>query len=336
MTDRNRATLPFALIALAALAGCVLLDRVRTREVVFGFDHALHVEEGMDCGDCHYSVEDDDDPGLPTLPQCMLCHEEIDAERPPERRIETLFDGNKFRAAHGSALSDEVRFSHLAHATELECAACHTGIATNERVADLPLVDMDACTACHEARGESTSECATCHTRIDASWSPESHDQAWLERHGPAFRAGSDAQDARCSVCHSESTCNTCHAEVAPDNHNDYWRRRGHGITARMDRSNCATCHRTDSCARCHEENRPVNHTASFGGTRSTHCLSCHFPLRGEGCLTCHKDTPGHLMATPLPANPMHSPGQNCRQCHGITAPLPHVDKGDECIACHR
>jgi hypothetical protein len=26
----------------------------------------------------------------------------------------------------------------------------------------------------------------------------------------------------------------------------------------------------------------------------------------------------------------------NCRQCHGMTAPLPHVDKGDDCNACHR
>jgi hypothetical protein len=33
---------------------------------------------------------------------------------------------------------------------------------------------------------------------------------------------------------------------------------------------------------------------------------------------------------------PGHTPGMNCRQCHGLTAPLPHADNGSECARCHR
>jgi hypothetical protein len=43
---------------------------------------------------------------------------------------------------------------------------------------------------------------------------------------------------------------------------------------------------------------------------------------------------PSHSTAAPQP--PSHSPGMNCRQCHGISAPLPHVTKGEDCNICHQ
>ena len=62
----------------------------------------------------------------------------------------------------------------------------------------------------------------------------------------------------RCSLCHTESTCAACHQDTPPDNHNNFWRLRGHGVQARVDRDSCATCHRTDFCDRCHFETRPI------------------------------------------------------------------------------
>jgi hypothetical protein len=139
--------------------------------------------------------------------------------------------------------------------------------------------------------------------------------------HGQAVRAASQALADRCSLCHTESTCTTCHQESPPENHNNFWRIRGHGIAAQMDRGNCATCHRADSCDRCHAEVLPQNH----GG---------RFPLQSNGCIVCHKGTPSHALATPLP--PSHNPGMNCRQCHGVDQPLPHVDNGANCTMCHQ
>jgi len=64
-------------------------------------------------------------------------------------------------------------------------------------------------------------------------------------------------------------------------------------------------------------------------------CQSCHVPLSGENCSTCHQQgTPSHAKATPTPATMR---GTDCRVCHGVApaATLPHVDNGDNCNYCH-
>jgi hypothetical protein len=156
----------------------------------------------------------------------------------------------------------------------------------------------------------------------------------WLKVHGDVARAHAGGTSEDCTLCHSENSCSECHLTQMPPSHTNFWRRRGHGQIAAFDRDDCSTCHQPDACNRCHEQALPVSHRGTWGGTRSTHCFSCHFPLRAEGCFTCHKDANSHQLATPLPAN--HFPGMDCRQCHGLTAPLPHVDNGTDCEACHR
>jgi hypothetical protein len=302
----------------------------------FAFPHAVHAEEGLECSDCHTKVEDSDDPGFPAKAQCLLCHEDLDEEKPPEKTIEALFEGNAYRKTGRTRLSDEVVFSHQSHANgAYDCSRCHTGIEESSWVGALPRVEMDDCTACHAEAG-APSECATCHSEIGTDWMPPNHAEVWEQRHGQVFRAGSSALSDDCSLCHQESRCVQCHLEVPPQSHDNFFRLRGHGLAAQMDRASCATCHRSDSCQRCHEEVLPTSHRGQFGGTVSNHCLGCHFPLQANGCITCHKATPSHLQATPLPSDPAHSPGLNCRQCHGVTVALPHVDKGDDCIACHQ
>lgn len=334
---KSRAGLSSVLLGAAAASflGCALLQGGGgDEEQGLAFSHRVHVEDqGLECLDCHAGVEDSDDPGMPLLPQCQLCHDGLDEEKPPEERVETLFDEEgRFLARRASALDEEVRFSHVQHVGAMQCADCHRGIEQSERIGPEPALDMDGCMACHQERGLS-QDCAVCHTRIDQSWAPPSHELGWEKLHGPAARADLRTQVGRCELCHQESTCIDCHRVEAPDDHNQLWRRRTHGISASVDRNRCLACHRTDYCDRCHRDTLPVSHVGSFGSPVNRHCLGCHFPLQNEGCFVCHKSAPSHLTATPLP--PDHSPGLNCRQCHGLTAPLPHVDNGDECILCH-
>jgi hypothetical protein len=323
-----------ALLVFTTAAGCALVNMF-TPSKPFAFSHRVHVvDESLECADCHRTWETDDNPGMPTLGQCMLCHEQIDADKPPERQVTRLFDGKEYRATRASRLEDEVLFSHKQHAAgPVECSACHRGIESNEVIDRSMAVRMDDCTACHGSR-DIANECATCHREVRSDRPPATHAMQWLRLHGPAVRAHSTATADRCSMCHQESSCASCHLDTPPANHTNYFRLRGHGLFARMDRQNCSTCHRSDSCDSCHRETRPLNHTGNWGGVRSNHCLGCHFPLGSDSCATCHQATPSHALATPLP--PTHTPGMNCRQCHGITAPLPHVDKGDNCIQCHR
>lgn len=335
-TRRTRAALLLSAVGLLVI-GCSLgrrLGLARDEDDGLAFSHRLHFQdEGLDCIVCHSTYDSADDPGMPTLAQCMLCHEDIDAEKPPERRIETLFEGEAYLAHRVSALSDEIVFSHAAHAIdESLCGTCHEGIEESERLEERVAVSMDECSACH-VNLSIENECSTCHAEIREDRPPSTHHLAWDQVHGHVFRAGSRLTVNRCDLCHMEQDCNSCHLEVPPDNHTNHWRRRGHGITARMDRQNCFVCHRTDSCDACHREVEPLNHGATWGSPMNRHCLSCHIATMDAGCFVCHSGTPSHALGAPQP--PDHAPGMNCLQCHGISAPLPHVHKGEDCTICH-
>jgi hypothetical protein len=321
-----------ALGAGVALVGCVLAESLRP-ERRFAFSHELHVEgEGLDCFSCHETALMEDDPGMPALDGCLACHDALDAEKDEGRRVASLFEGERFRAARVSALADELVFSHALHAQALEdCSACHAGVASSRAVGPGRALAMDDCTDCHAARG-APNDCADCHREVDAGWEPASHRRDWRKAHGPTSRGPAVATADDCGLCHTEATCVRCHLQEPPDDHHNHFRRRGHGLLAMLDRETCAACHRSDACDRCHQEVRPMNHVGSWGGTLSNHCLTCHFPLQAEACSTCHKATPSHL-ATPKP--PGHHPAMNCRQCHGVTEALPHAEKGDNCNLCH-
>jgi hypothetical protein len=301
---------------------------------VLAFSHRVHVQEqALDCVSCHESFAVAEEPGMPVLDGCLFCHAEMEPPEDPARRIETLFDDQSFRAAHVAALDDEVRFEHLRHVGAVgECATCHHGIETSERVGGALALSMDDCVRCHEREGQPDA-CAACHSEISTAWMPPTHLRNWRRAHGEASRLIDAEPSDRCSLCHEESTCAECHRSEPPQNHNANWRLRGHAIVAMIDRDNCAACHEPASCDRCHAEVLPRNHVASWGSPRDTHCLVCHFPLRDEGCVACHRDTPSHLTGPPKP--PWHTPGMNCRQCHGAQIPLPHVDDGGDCNRCH-
>ncbi|HEX5050726.1 MAG TPA: cytochrome c3 family protein [Planctomycetota bacterium] len=314
--------------------GCALIGVFSPNGKPYGFNHVVHAKEGLECGDCHTTWESEDAPGMPARGGCKLCHEAIDEQKPPERRIDVLFDGDTFKARRVSALASEIVFSHRQHAAKpIECKACHTGIEQNEYVDGSLALDMRDCVDCHRQQNVA-SECSTCHQQLRVDFPPDSHLFQWKKMHGRTVRAHGSGTANDCSLCHTEATCTTCHQSEMPDNHDNYFRRRAHGLLARMDRQNCAACHRSDSCDTCHQETRPMNHMGSFSSTLNTHCLSCHLPVQNSECFTCHRGTPSHDLATPKP--PDHTPGMNCRQCHGMGQPLPHVDKGDDCNICHR
>jgi hypothetical protein len=191
------------------------------------------------------------------------------------------------------------------------------------------------CMQCHADRGLDNADCRRCHRQIDRDWRPYSHARAWDEQHGEIVRRGDPASQHRCELCHDQTTsCQACHHTSMPRNHDNYFRLRGHGMMAALDRSRCYTCHRTDTCEQCHSETRPLSHRGGYGSPQQRHCTGCHFPLASSGCIVCHKATPDHQQAAPMP--PSHSPAMNCRQCHGNGQPLPHPDGGHPCTACHR
>ncbi|MBI4564202.1 MAG: cytochrome c3 family protein [Planctomycetes bacterium] len=302
------------------------------------FNHAAHLERGIDCMTCHEGAERDAKAGMPAVDTCMICHEELDQDpkKPPEQKVAWFLDETgRPQWSWFTRQSEEIRFSHQAHAAaKVACLVCHEGIDKNTGLVPGMLQRMDSCVACHAATARGKNECSTCHTVIDRDRPPPNHLRMWDKLHGRCAREGSIRATANdCAMCHQPDACTLCHQTRMPADHHGAWRHHPHGFAARLDRARCGTCHASDYCVRCHHETAPRSHTAGWNAPASRHCFSCHLPLQTSGsCFVCHKTTPGHDLAPLMPG--WHNPGMNCRSCHGTS--LKHPDNGDRCTACHR
>lgn len=184
------------------------------------------------------------------------------------------------------------------------------------------------------------TQCIDCHDNFSsASSKPGSHTgPAWLRSHGSFAQLKYGMQHENvCYRCHTEATCSSCHQAETPENHTEFWKQRGHGAMAGLNRSSCMSCHKdVQFCESCHAETRPPSHNASWGNTSNNHCYSsCHYPISSVGaqeCRTCHSSTPSHDSAPNRPSNGLHADTADCASCH---RPMRHPDNGMSCIACH-
>ncbi|MEE8148505.1 MAG: cytochrome c3 family protein, partial [Longimicrobiales bacterium] len=119
------------------------------------------MQEELDCVICHGEALTDERPGMPAPDTCLLCHDSLDREQPPERQVASLFEGEEFLAARYGALPDEVIFSHQNHTGYQKCGDCHIGIEANKKLSRLEAVDMAACVDCHESTS-APGECSAC------------------------------------------------------------------------------------------------------------------------------------------------------------------------------
>ncbi len=342
-----------AVLAGLTLLGCAAVAFFGGRDTTPRFSHRVHViDQGLDCAMCHMTEEGDSRPLPVDLAQCALCHDSLDEEQPEHKRAAAFFVVDPAAGPDAAPtprrvlprFKDEVIFDHTSHAALLgdNCLACHVGMDESDGLDADDALTMASCVKCHEAEGRQDT-CAVCHTEVDIHWRPGTHGapgaptgpgNAWMRLHGEFSRDPHPPTESDCALCHTQSSCTECHQTMQPASHDEHFRLRGHGILADLDRESCFVCHRADSCNACHQTARPISHHGAFGSPVNHHCVGCHLPLAGEGCYTCHKDTPSHRLAAPQP--PDHVPGANCRLCHGVGAPLPHVDDGSNCAACHR
>lgn len=325
-----------ALAAWLLVSACLSLPTTRRSEP--SFPHRVHtIDNQLACTFCHGAARTAERPGMPPPELCAPCHDRFDADKPAERRVGAFFDANsRYREVAASGLTGDVMFSHQRHVTTngLACESCHGDVAHQDDVPLAPLASKPMCMDCHAQYGKANA-CAECHRTIDDRWRPPSHAQAWVRGHGDVVRIGSDRSVDRCELCHQDATgCAACHHQVQPQDHDNAFRERTHGLRAEIDRTRCAVCHTQDSCQQCHEITRPRSHRGGFGEPQDRHCVSCHLPAADNGCAVCHDGTPSHDLAAALPAN--HVPSMNCRLCHGNGVYLPHPDGGHVCTACHK
>ena len=129
------------------------------------FSHRLHSSVGMTCGDCHRTAATMDWAGLPTVEDCLLCHQGIATESPEIRKLEAMRgSGEKIVWTRVYDSPDFVFFSHKNHiAAELECQTCHGPVAQREVLMQEASIRMTACMNCHATSGVE-NHCQLCHS----------------------------------------------------------------------------------------------------------------------------------------------------------------------------
>ena len=146
------------------------------------FPHTIHAgtEEGqlgLDCTFCHRNVTVGAAAVIPSVQQCMFCHQQVKGQAEPAiSEIAKLRDaaaaGQPIDWVRVHRLPDHVEFVHEAHIrffTQQEsitpsqvCATCHGDVATMAKVKQVRSLKMGDCVNCHRKYSAPT-ECATCH-----------------------------------------------------------------------------------------------------------------------------------------------------------------------------
>lgn len=302
--------------------GLLLLSGCKEEDYRLVFSHNLHVEEnGMDCDECHGGFSPE---GFTRVSHatCADCHEEVESEDISKKTC-GICHVQKTREEFDQ-LAREPRsgprgvFVHT-EALAGQCADCHGGIL-NEDLTSVPKLDRQDVLAIRNRSHAREQDCSQCHVDMDMDTPPQNHELDWQQRHG--FFASQE--DAACSVCHTENSCQECHSVTQPRSHNNLWRRKTHGVEAMWGRESCTLCHEPESCDSCHQEVKPMSHTAAW---KDTHCVNCHTsPSSGEGCVVCHQD--GVIDSHPNP-HPAGFRSRHCDNCH------PGTPQAESCAICH-
>ena len=267
------------IVSVAVALGCLALASPFIAAELGLFSHAVHLEEGAECGECHVA-DDGAGPPLVNKKYCEECHDDgVPSYRLPARA----------RKLGGG-------FPHATHVEAGDCKECHQATIADAQKAGAWIMAEAKCEACHKENDVEVkaSNCAACHAKGRRLQVPADHGGSWMLKHGDESRwqvFGGHTKD--CSSCHRRDACATCHRTKRPQSHTGLWRLRGHGLSAGWDRDSCRTCHETGACISCHKTTRPFNHV---GAWRSRHgsamgaesnCSVCHIS-HVSTCGTCH------------------------------------------------
>jgi hypothetical protein len=128
------------------------------------FSHSQHVTIGLDCSLCHRMAGSGEEAGLPTVADCMNCHQTIKTDSPAVRVLATYYkDGTEIPWIRLCKLPAFVFFSHKKHAgASIHCESCHGPVRLEEVLHKGKEASMFFCIGCHKNRKASVA-CNFCH-----------------------------------------------------------------------------------------------------------------------------------------------------------------------------
>ncbi|MBD3299635.1 MAG: hypothetical protein GF341_13345 [candidate division Zixibacteria bacterium] len=272
------------------------------RDVIFS--HEQHLGQGMDCQDCHASVEQAEKVPSEAMPpmdmcvdchntqqvvnECVTCHVHVELIIPDNHGPDFVLDHVEL-ARQGD---EDCRNCH----TQTYCQECHDGAALVQSVKEADREAMDR-----------IGPMASAHEGKDILILQRVHDLNYRYTHGTDAR--NKAQE--CAVCHETTEfCVACHRPETdmqrnrPISHEMAgWENQGHADVARNDIEYCAGCHdetaAEPTCMRCHQRivsPHPEGFMEDVHGDwhddNSSVCFVCHDTrsrITGVGfCTACH------------------------------------------------
>lgn len=168
--------MPFVLGVITALVlGWGVFPQVlfSKHQQPFAFSHKAHLNQGLDCTNCHQYREDGSYAGIPSLETCSQCHFDVITKAPEEK----IFVNNYVKKGLEvpwrvyQKQPDNVYFSHQAH-QYFECTTCHPDVGHSENLPPYfenkltgyskQTMKMYQCERCHAESGVSNA-CYVCH-----------------------------------------------------------------------------------------------------------------------------------------------------------------------------
>jgi len=136
------------------------------REQPVEFPHNKHAAKGLECIDCHITVDAGAAAGMPSVRKCMLCHRSFANKGPGVRKLLQFAKANReipWDRVCGFEPEAQVKFQHAPHIqAKIECKICHGDVETMTVARSAVRHTMGSCLACHRQR-HATEDCAACH-----------------------------------------------------------------------------------------------------------------------------------------------------------------------------
>ena len=198
----------------------------KSNVITTNFSHAVHLNKGYKCEDCHaVPTHQPDTIVKPTMQACFKCHGQEATSVAP--------------GACGTCHPKDFPLVPASHSTPNWLPPANAGVVKTVTATHGPTSEKDPtyCQMCH-----AQSFCDNCHK------TPMPHGTDWQTTHPATVKAKGEAI---CANCHPDQyICNDCHhAGYKPGTP---WKQQHPPIVKANGAEGCFKCHNPLTCAHCH------------------------------------------------------------------------------------
>ena len=130
------------------------------------FNHKVHIQNNIDCTNCHEGVTQGPNAGIPSVSFCMACHQAVAMDKPEIKKLAAYADKGQevpWQRVYWFYPETHVHFSHSPHISAgVNCKECHGDLSQQTVAVRSKDLTMNFCLNCHRAKGVSV-DCTTCH-----------------------------------------------------------------------------------------------------------------------------------------------------------------------------